>query len=46
MIRNTMMLFRLRINSEVEMTRDEFKDRIIRLDKSGLRTFLNKNNSL
>ncbi|WP_125587784.1 TetR/AcrR family transcriptional regulator [Companilactobacillus jidongensis] len=46
MIRNTMMLFRLRINSEVEMTRDEFKDRIIRLDKYGLKTFLSKNNSL
>lgn len=46
MIRNTMMLFRLRINSDVNMSRDEFKDRIIRLDQSGLKTFLSKNNSL
>lgn len=46
MIRNTMMLFRLRINSDVNMSRDEFKDRIIRLDRSGLKTFLSKNNSL
>ncbi|WP_334330065.1 TetR/AcrR family transcriptional regulator [Companilactobacillus sp. HBUAS59699] len=46
MIRNTMMLFRLRFNADVTMSRDEFKDRIIRLDKSGLQTFINRNNSL
>ncbi|WP_125760496.1 TetR/AcrR family transcriptional regulator [Companilactobacillus hulinensis] len=46
MIRNTLMLFRLHINGQMKLSRDEFKDRIIRLDKSGLETFLNKNNSL
>jgi len=46
MIRNTLMLFRLHINGQMKLSRDEFKDRIIRLDRSGLETFLNKNNSL
>lgn len=41
MIRNTLMLFRLYEKGEVKLTKDEFKNRLIRLNQSGLRTFLN-----
>ncbi|MFC6324195.1 TetR/AcrR family transcriptional regulator [Companilactobacillus baiquanensis] len=41
MIRNTLMLFRLYEKGQVQLTKEEFKDRLIRLNQSGLKTFLN-----
>lgn len=41
MIRNTLMLFRLYEKGQVQLTKYEFKDRLIRLNQSGLKTFLN-----
>ncbi|WP_125714828.1 TetR/AcrR family transcriptional regulator [Companilactobacillus kedongensis] len=39
-IRNTLMLFRLFEKGQVKLTKNEFKDRLIRLNQSGLKTFL------
>lgn len=41
-IRNALMWFRLDSHKEISISKDEFKDRLIRLNSSGLSTFLKK----
>lgn len=41
LIRNTLMLFRIYNDGQVEIDKNEFRDRLIRLNSSGLKSFLN-----
>lgn len=40
LIRNTLLLFRIYYDGRVQLDRDEFRDRLIRLNSSGLQSFL------
>ncbi|AYE38836.1 TetR/AcrR family transcriptional regulator [Companilactobacillus zhachilii] len=40
LIRNTMLLFRIYNENRMRLDRNEFRDRLIRLDSSGLSTFI------
>lgn len=46
LIRNTLILFRIYNEGQVELDKNEFRDRLIRLNSSGLKTFLDINRSL
>ncbi len=40
LIRNTLLLFRIYNDGQVQLDKDEFRDRLIRLNSSGLKSFL------
>lgn len=46
LIRNTLMLFRIYNDGQVHLDRSEFRDRLIRLNSSGLKSFLDINRNL